>query len=500
MCTWLQCGMLNYPSGSGSNVIFIPTSELAAKTDCRAHKVFSAFIPVIMARYNIEEEDVFLFEPKTKVKGGVTTEGHTLFSCGYCMKEERRDPAQYDLFDGVDASGVVKDIGIGDVLEPALRSLSADERLSLSVLKVFPKRKMPFHVWLLFSLSNIELLRVQMADATFTAYGGGPSGYHHASGGGTLVPADFRGLSAMLLRSPATGNLDSEKLRTAIAALRDGGNEIIRNTLTCLERLNRGDDSDRFPTAAGGASGMPSVVEADVQADAFAAARACDGDVGGVAAALGAPAGPGGLSGSHAGLLGTPDAMRFTGALHTVNDIDPSAALERNAIEKQEAGNVRRRNDPTTDEAVTYEAGNPAHCAENAVHTVLYSKGEGGRLKTETACSSVHFRKLRLAGVNDRFSNAIEFLWYHFQDMNKRALHSRGPRLVDSTVASGLTNSIMHRHSTTVQAAHQALQAANPGLVAHVTPVESLSGGVSKSVVGGKAYWKEVRDHGLSLR
>ena len=71
------------------------------------------------------------------------------------MKEERRDPAQYDLFDGVDASGVVKDIGIGDVLEPALRSLSADERLSLSVLKVFPKRKMPFHVWLLFSLSNI---------------------------------------------------------------------------------------------------------------------------------------------------------------------------------------------------------------------------------------------------------------------------------------------------------------------------------------------------------
>lgn len=90
-----------------------------------------------MARYAITDEDaVFKFEPKTITRQGKSIHGHVVFSCGYCNKEERRNPALYDVFDGMDASGVVRDIGIGTELEPALLALNCDERLSLSVLKV----------------------------------------------------------------------------------------------------------------------------------------------------------------------------------------------------------------------------------------------------------------------------------------------------------------------------------------------------------------------------
>ena len=89
-----------------------------------------------MARYAITEDDVFKFDPKTKVQNGIRIDGHVVFSCGYCNKEERRNPAEYDVFNGMDASGFVRDIGIGTELEPSLLALNCDERLSLSVLKV----------------------------------------------------------------------------------------------------------------------------------------------------------------------------------------------------------------------------------------------------------------------------------------------------------------------------------------------------------------------------
>ena len=128
--------MLNYPSGVGKTW-FLPTSDVASKEECRAHRVFKNFIPVLMERYNCEEKDVFKFESRTITKDGEVIPGHNVFSCGYCAKDDRRDPAKYDLFDGIDSTGVLRDIGICDELEPALRDLNSDERLSLSVLKVY---------------------------------------------------------------------------------------------------------------------------------------------------------------------------------------------------------------------------------------------------------------------------------------------------------------------------------------------------------------------------
>ena len=51
----------------------------------------------------------------------------------------------------------------------------------------------------------------------------------------------------------------------------------------------------------------------------------------------------------------------------------------------------------------------------------------------------------------------------------------------------------MQHQTNAIHAAHATLQAANPGLAPCVTPVESLSGGVGKTVVGGKGYWKQVQ-------
>ena len=330
----------------------------------------------------------------------------------------------------------------------------------------------------------------QMLDATFTSYGGGgvPAGYHHGSGGGVLVPGDYDGLSALLLRTPEPSDFRGNRLRAALEALNEGGNQIVRDTLTCLERLRRDDPADRFPREAGGPAAMPSVPEVAVGASM---ARADDDDVGAVGGLPNTgPSGPGGLDVPQQGLLTPTDTSRFTGALSTVNEIDPSSSADRNAIHQQVAGTIRERANAEEERTIMYNAMEPGQCAENAVNTVLYPKGEGGRLRTRIACSAPHHRKLRLAGANDRFANAIEFVWYHFQETNKRALHSKGAELVNSTVARGLTKGILHDHSRATNASQAAVEAT--GLSAHVTATESLTGGVSKTVVGGKAYWKKV--------
>jgi hypothetical protein len=123
--------MLNY-SGAHKN-LFLLSAEVPAKEDCRAYKVFKHFIDKLVLKHGCEESDVFMFDDK-KNKDGAP--GHMVYCCGYCHNPERRDPAKYDVFDGMSADGSVEDIGIGNELPAALRGLNADERMALSVLKV----------------------------------------------------------------------------------------------------------------------------------------------------------------------------------------------------------------------------------------------------------------------------------------------------------------------------------------------------------------------------
>ena len=98
------------------------------------------------------------------------------------------------------------DYGLGSELPVALRCLSADERMSLAVLR--------------------------MADATFSAYSG--PGYTHNQGGAILTPADFYGLAALLLTSDALDDRDEQRMKAAIKTLRKM-NPLVEKTLTCFE-------------------------------------------------------------------------------------------------------------------------------------------------------------------------------------------------------------------------------------------------------------------------
>ena len=73
-----------------------------------------------------------------------------------------------------------------------------------------------------------------MKDALFQGYGG--AAHTHSSGGGLLKPGDFHGQAALLIKENVTG--DERNQQKALRRLKHPlvGNEIVRQTLTCLER------------------------------------------------------------------------------------------------------------------------------------------------------------------------------------------------------------------------------------------------------------------------
>ena len=85
--------------------------------------------------------------------------------------------AELDLFDGHRADGTYESIGIGEKQAPEYAACSVWDRLALGVLK--------------------------MANPVFKGYGG--AGYVHCGGGGLLEPADFDGMSSLLVTRARTG-------------------------------------------------------------------------------------------------------------------------------------------------------------------------------------------------------------------------------------------------------------------------------------------------------
>ena len=73
-------------------------------------------------------------------------------------------------------------------------------------------------------------------------------------------------------------------------------------------------------------------------------------------------------------------------------------------------------------------------------------------------------------------------LWYEHQVQTKRLLHSGGARMVNNDVAKHATPGVVRAHT-------EAWNTANASYQQHVTSTESFTGGVPKSMVGGKAYW-----------
>ena len=461
-----NCCYMMYPKPA-NRIRVKKTAHLQSKQDARGYRVAHHFIDAYVARHNVAEDDVFLC---------VDCDNDTLevYACAACRRESRQQPT-FDLFDGVASDNSFISAGLGDPEPPQLACLNAHERLSLSVLK--------------------------MCDATFLAYAG--FGYLHYSGGGMLQPADFSGLAALLVGNPEADSISESRVRAALTLLisEADGNPLVHNLLTCLEReLDAPQADDLFPQAAG-RGGLPMLDEAAAGADLHA---------------TNAAVAPPQLARQQAARV--LQAQPFTGALQTVDEVDPSAALAGNRLEHQVVGTTRAR-DSGTARAHAALSTSERSAVDAALHTTLYRTGRGAHYEHESACSHEQYRKVRLGGIVPKFRRAEEFLWSQFQTMVKKQFHAGGPRLVGDDVTAAATRSTVAAQTAelqrqrarrveqrpdvqqyqlasddtaaapNVQHAMDHCRQANPAVVQNITTAESLSGGVAKTVVGSKRYW-----------
>ena len=136
ICVCYNCGLLTYlDAGEGKQRTHFVVG-LQNKAQCRAYRVFRHFIEVLSASVSgdgsVDSEAVFKCTPG--IKGG--QHGCHVYACGSCTEVGRDDPASYDLHDGILPNGTRQDIGISDELPDELGRLSADERMSLAVLRM----------------------------------------------------------------------------------------------------------------------------------------------------------------------------------------------------------------------------------------------------------------------------------------------------------------------------------------------------------------------------
>jgi hypothetical protein len=272
-------------------------------------------------------------------------------------------------------------------------------------------------------------------------------------------------------------------------------NPLIENTLTCLERENMKDPDDKFPED-GGIGAFPRIPNnegfdrtSNVTNDNSAMSRA-------------------GTDASEPAGVGGPASRRLTSQQNTITGVytgmaepDTSAMASRNDIENQTIGTTRARPPQTTRsmtatllksklQQLTARSNNPAMSADNAVHTVLYPFGKGGWHEREdkSQCSRSHHRKARLGSVATPMRAAQEYLWNHFQTLNKSSLHgSKGrTKMVNPTVVLHAKQHDIDQHRTEARAR---LDQSNPEFAIHIDVDDTFTKTVGASVVGGKAYW-----------
>ena len=127
-CVCFNCGILIYRK----DATFL--AKAASRDELRAWRVFHPMIEDHARRTGVPVNDLFLCEHATPAPDGAAR--CRVFACGSCRSEKASDPARYDLMDGVQPDGTLEDIGLGSALPPVLAVLTAEERLTLSVVKV----------------------------------------------------------------------------------------------------------------------------------------------------------------------------------------------------------------------------------------------------------------------------------------------------------------------------------------------------------------------------
>ena len=460
-----NCGMVNHPT-AGDKILV----KARGRHDLRAWRVYGDLINDIHQRQHVPIDDMFMCESAEPAADG--TARCRVFTCSACKKERCQDPTQYDLFDGHtaglpgQAQWRYQPNGVGEPLPDPLAALSSEDRLYLGVVK--------------------------MVDAAFEPAYSSSTGYMHFSNGAFLQPGDYHGLSTLLVRDAravdAPSGINLERVQTALEFLMDpdNGNPIVQRTLTCFERELAHNPNDQFPAAAGQGA-LPVMTWHDQELRAGDDGAGGDGGIGQAAARTLAPRG-------------------ITGALQTVVEPPSDATLLQNAVWNQTVGNVHTRDGAVRAQPLVAETA--AGSANNALHSVLYHKGDGAWCNTSTACDEAHFAKFRLGSINPKFrvaqevmhentskytthtshtsahllSKFAQFLWALYQTKMKKAMHSGGQRTVAAAVAAaGTQGQLAQQH---------ALLHANPEIAADMTTKESFSGAVPKTMKGSKQYWR----------
>ena len=211
-----------------------------------------------------------------------------------------------------------------------------------------------------------------------------------------LVPNDYRGLASLLITRDEASlhksdpNACGSRVLAALRLLRQT-NPIVRRTLTCFERELGG---EAFPQDGGGTGAMPSMPQ-----DGAGFQERRDEGVGANAAA------PAPVRAVHvSGLTGVAGASlsppRFLGAAVSVLEIDAAATEDRNSLQQQTIGNrVERGTGRVVAQPVRSSTATTS--PDNAVHTVLYPRGEGGYMDKDdkSNCTREHHRKKTLLSV-----------------------------------------------------------------------------------------------------
>ena len=450
---------MEYPSKKINYVL----EGVTSRQNCRAWRVFKPLITDLATKMDVPLDEIFRFNKKGRHKAEV-------FACGSCQNPSHQSVNTYDLFDGqtpLEEGAPPIDIGLGKPLPPALRDMTLDERLAVSVVK--------------------------MADASFEGYSS--IGYAKYSGGGELRPNDFHGLAGMLLdgddsEEPNSKNngaaLDENRLRAKLTFLKQH-NPAVRECMTCLEREKLDDEDDPFPREAGGPNPLPTMPEPtytyydddENEDDADAVSD---------------------VQRKKKQRLDPPGRnltrSRFRGILSTVDELDETLATEQGAdLRNQTVGTSRKRGADDMDIVYTLAKD---HAPEDLMHTVLYYKGRGGWRHTKEACSFTHHTKARLKSVNPRFANAEEYIYAKFQDLHKRLFHNGKPnRYLPGNIVTKADDQLLAQQYDAAKRNAEVEPAAEtpstgPGREIALTPLETFTGGVAPKVVGGKRYWNEA--------
>ena len=257
--------------------------------------------------------------------------------------------------------------------------------------------------------------------------------------------------SLLVTRSNGSNSGSATVQRRALERLMDpeDGNPLVRKTLTCLERELNGAQATLSEDDA-----------TDIDDD--------DDDM------------------RPSATLDQPNA--FVGAVESSLPLDPSAC-NQHLTANPTLGDKRHRSGRVVTQSLHAER--PGTSADNAVHTVLFPRGTGGRADTESACTWTHYRRKMIGSIAHVFGKAEEFIWYHYQLMAKRAMQQSKVQVVTPHLAMNATRSDVDEHAAELHQRWADLRKAAPDYVPYCTARESFTGNVGTNVIGSKAYWKE---------